>query len=324
MIAPEDVVVTLSHAGYVKAQPLSEYQAQRRGGKGRAAVATKDEDFIDQLFVANSHDTLLCFSSRGKVYWLCVHELPQAGYNARGRPIVNLLPLEPGERINATLPLPEYGGAQFIFMATSHGTVKKTPLEEFSRPLARGLIAIALREDERLIGVVVTDGRQDLMLFTSAGKAVRFNESEVRAMGRGAHGVRGVALEGAQRAIALLVAEPGTVLSVTENGYGKRTPIEDFPTKGRGGKGVIAIRTSPRNGTQVGAVLVRPGDEIMLIAESGTLVRTAVDGIPVVGRNAQGVKLINLGEGQRLASIERIVSIEDARDPAPDADGGAA
>jgi DNA gyrase subunit A len=319
LIAPEDVVVTLSHAGYVKAQPLSEYQAQRRGGKGRSAASTRDEDFIDRLFVANSHDTVLCFSSRGKVYWLKVYELPQASYSGRGRPIVNLLPLDQGERINATLPVPEYEDNNFVFMATSKGTVKKTPLSEFSRPLSRGLIAIDLHDDEHLIGVAVTDGRQDIMLFTSAGKAVRFHESEVRPMGRTAHGVRGVALEDGQRVISLLVAEPGTVLTVGANGYGKRTPVEEFPTKGRGIKGVLSMRITERNAEQVGAVLVRPGDEIMLITEAGTLVRTSVDEISVLGRNTQGVKLINLGAGQRLAGIERIIALNGDDEEAGDA-----
>jgi len=321
LIAPEDVVVTLSHAGYVKAQPLSEYQAQRRGGRGRSAASTKDEDFIDRLFVANSHDTVLCFSSHGKVYWLKVYELPQAGHNARGRPIVNLLPLEQGERINATLPVREYEEGSFVFMATSKGTVKKTPLADFSRPLARGIIAIDLHEDEYLIGVAVTDGRQDMMLFTSAGKAVRFSEDEVRSMGRTAHGVRGIWLDEGQRVISLLVAEPGTVLTVGANGYGKRTPVEDFPTKGRGTKGVISMRIGERNAEQVGAVLVRPGDEIMLITEAGTLVRTAVDGISVLGRNTWGVKLINLGEGQRLAGIERIIALNGDDEPGDDEPG---
>jgi DNA gyrase subunit A len=323
LIAPEDVVVTLSHAGYIKAQPLSEYQAQRRGGKGRSAASTKDEDFIDRLFVANSHDTVLCFSSRGKVYWLKVYELPQASYNGRGRPIVNLLPLEKGERINATLPVPEYEDDNFVFMATSKGTVKKTPLSAFSRPLSRGLIAVDLHADEYLIGVAVTDGRQDMMLFTSGGKAVRFHESEVRSMGRTAHGVKGVALEPGQRVISLLVAEPGTVLTVGANGYGKRTPVEEFPTKGRGIKGVLSMRITERNAEQVGAVLVRPGDEIMLITEAGTLVRTSVDEISVLGRNTQGVKLINLGSGQRLAGIERIIALNgDSGDESPDDGNG--
>jgi DNA gyrase subunit A len=311
LIAPEDVVVTLSHQGYVKAQPISEYQAQKRGGKGKSASSLKEEDFIDRIFVANSRDTVLCFSSRGRVYWLKVYELPQAGRSARGRPMVNLLPLEPGERVNAVLPVPAYEEGNYVFMATSKGTVKKTPLKDFSRPLSRGIIAVDLHDDEFLIGVAITDGKQDLMLFTSAGKAVRFNEAHVRAMGRTAHGVRGVSLEDGQHVISLLVAEPGTVLSVTERGYGKRTPIEDFPAKGRGTKGVIAIRTSERNGAQVGAVLVRPGDEIMLITEGGTLIRTSVDQIPVVGRSAQGVKLISLGEGGSLRHIERIVALDE-------------
>ncbi|MEY6433148.1 DNA gyrase subunit A [Thioalkalicoccus limnaeus] len=315
LIAPEDMVVTMSHLGYVKAQLLSEYQAQRRGGKGRSATTIKDEDFIDRIFVANSLDTVLCFSSRGRVYWLKVYELPQASRNARGRPMVNLLPLEQGERINAVLPVRGYEEGYFVFMATSAGTVKKTPLKDFSRPLSRGIIAIDLRPDEYLVGVAITDGQQDLMLFSSAGKAVRFNEAEVRAMGRTAHGVRGIQLGDEQRVIALLVAEPGTVLTVTENGYGKRTPVEDFPTKGRGIKGVISIRTSARNGAQVGAVLVRPEDEIMLITVRGTLVRTAVGGIPVLGRDTQGVKLINLGDGERLAYVERIVALENGDEP---------
>ncbi|RKT42861.1 DNA gyrase subunit A [Thiocapsa rosea] len=314
MIAPEEVVVTMSHQGYVKAQPISDYQAQRRGGKGKSATSFKEEDFIDRIFVANSRDTVLCFSSRGRVYWLKVYELPQAGRGARGRPMVNLLPLEPGERINAVLPVRDYETGYFVFMATSAGTVKKTPLDDFSRPLSRGIIAIDLREDEVLIGVAITDGKQDLMLFTSAGKAVRFSEGAVRAMGRTAHGVRGVQLAPGQKVISLLVAEPGTVLSVTENGYGKRTRVEDFPTKGRGTKGVIGISTSERNGAQVGAVLVRPDDEIMLITEGGTLIRTPIDQIPVVGRSAQGVKLINLGEGERLVYLERIVALDGEKE----------
>ncbi len=310
LIAPEDVVVTMSHQGYVKAQPISDYQAQKRGGKGKSATSFREEDFIDRIFVAHSHDTVLCFSSRGRVYWLKVYELPQAGRGARGRPMVNLLPLEQGERINAVLPVRAYEEGYFVFMATSAGTVKKTPLTEFSRPLSRGIIAIDLREEDVLVGVAITDGKQDMMLFTSAGKAVRFSEAHVRAMGRGAAGVRGVWLDEGQRVVSLLISEPGTVLSVTENGYGKRTTIDDFPTKGRGTKGVIAISTSERNGAQVGAVLVRPGDEIMLITEGGTLIRTSVDQIPVVGRNAQGVKLISVGDGQRLRYVERVVALE--------------
>ncbi|EXJ14329.1 DNA gyrase subunit A [Imhoffiella purpurea] len=310
LIAPEDLVVTLSHQGYAKAQPISDYQAQKRGGKGRSATSFREEDFIDRIFVANSHDTVLCFSSRGRVYWLKVYEFPQAGRGARGRPMVNLLPLEPNERINAMLPVRDYEEGYYVFMATSAGTVKKTALKDFSRPLSRGIIAIDLRDDEYLIGVAITDGKQDLMLFTSAGKAVRFPEEQVRVMGRTAHGVRGVMLKEDQRVISLVVPEPGTVLSVTEHGYGKRTRVEEFPTKGRGTQGVIGIGASERNGAQVGAVLVRPGDEIMLITEGGTLVRTCVDEIPTVGRSAQGVKLINLAEGERLVFVERIVALE--------------
>ncbi len=321
LITPEDVVVTLSHGGYAKAQPLSQYQAQRRGGKGKSATTTKDEDFVDKLFVANTHDTVLCFSSRGKVYWLKVYELPQAGRAARGRPMVNLLPsLEKDERISAVLPVHEYEEGYFVFMATSAGTVKKTPLKDFSRPLSRGIIAIDLHEDENLVGVAITDGERDMMLFTSAGKAVRFREDQVRSMGRTAHGVRGIALESGQRVISMLVAEPGTVLTVTENGYGKRTPTEDFPTKGRGTKGVLSISTSERNGDQIGAVLVLPEDEIMLITEGGTLVRTTVVEIPVLSRNTQGVKLIRLAGDQRLSSVERIVALDGDDEDAEDGD----
>ncbi|PQJ97022.1 DNA gyrase subunit A [Chromatium okenii] len=321
LITPEELVVTLSHEGYVKAQPISDYQAQRRGGKGKSATSFREEDFIDRIFVANSLDTILCFSSRGRVYWLKVYELPQAGRSARGRPMVNLLPLEPGERINALLPVRQYEEGYSVFMATSAGTVKKTALTDFSRPLSRGIIAIDLRDDEVLVGVAITDGKQDLMLFASDGKAVRFAESHVRVMGRTAHGVRGIRLKENQRVIALVVPEPGTVLSVTENGYGKRTRVEDFPTKGRGTQGVIGISTSERNGAQVGAVLVRPGDEIMLITEGGTLIRTSVDQIPIVGRAAQGVKLINLSEGERLVYVERIVALEGGLEQEDGAEG---
>ncbi|SDY10676.1 DNA gyrase subunit A [Allochromatium warmingii] len=326
LIAPEEMVVTLSHQGYVKTQPISDYQAQKRGGKGKSATAIKEEDFIDRIFVANTHDTVLCFSSRGRVYWLKVYELPQAGRGARGRPMVNLLPLEAGERITTLLPVRDYEDGSFVFMATSAGTVKKTPLTDFSRPLTRGIIAIDLREDELLVGAAITRGEQDLMLFTSAGKAVRFSESQVRSMGRGAHGVRGVMLQAGQQVIALVAPEEGgTVLSVTENGYGKRTDVNQFPTKGRGTQGVIAIDTAERNGAQVGAILVHPGDEIMLIADDGTLIRTTVDQIPVVGRNTKGVKLINLGEGQRLVFVERIAALEgdkehDSDDTAADSE----
>ncbi len=316
LITPEEVVVTLSHAGYAKSQPIDQYQAQRRGGKGKIATTTRDEDFVENLFVANTHDTILCFSSRGKVYWLKVYDLPQAGRSARGRPMVNLFPLEEGERINAILPVHEYVEDNFVFMATSLGTVKKTPLTDFSRPLSRGIIAVDLHDDEQLVGVAITDGQRDVMLFTSAGKAVRFNESQVRPMGRVAHGVRGVTLEEGQRVISLVIVESGTLLTVTENGYGKRTPVAEFPTKGRGGKGMISITTSERNGNQVGAVLVQEDDEIMLITDGGTLVRTPVGGVSVLGRNTQGVKMISLGGGERLVGIERIVALGDEEDPA--------
>jgi DNA gyrase subunit A len=299
LITPEDVVVTLSHAGYAKAQPLTQYQAQRRGGKGR---------------VANTHDTILCFSSRGKVYWLKVYELPQAGRAARGRPMVNLLPLEAGERINAVLPVHEYAEGWFVFMATSSGTVKKTPLKDFSRPLARGIIAVDLREDDQLVGVDLTDGSRDVMLFTSDGKAIRFEESSVRPMGRTACGVRGIRLGGGQRVISLIIAEEGDILMATENGYGKRTAVDQFPTKGRAGQGVISITTSERNGAQVGAVLVQEDDEIMLITAGGTLVRTRVADVSRVGRITQGVKLISLGEGEKLAGLERIEPVDEDED----------
>jgi DNA gyrase subunit A len=315
LITEEDVVVTLSHAGYAKAQPLDAYQAQRRGGKGKTATATKDEDFVDRLFVASTHDTVLCFSSRGRVYWLKVYQLPQAGRTARGKPIVNLLPLEEGERINALLPIREYSDDQYVFMATSSGTVKKTRLTDFSRPRANGIIAVDLREDDKLVGVSITDGSQDVILFTSAGKAMRFNESAVRPMGRTACGVRGVRLGEGQKVISLIIAEQGrAVLNVTENGFGKRTELDQFPAKGRGGMGVIAIKTSERNGDQVGAVLVEESDEIMLITDSGTLVRTPVADVSVMGRDTQGVRMIRVGEEERLVGIERIESLNGEGD----------
>jgi DNA gyrase subunit A len=319
LISEEDVVVTLSHQGYAKAQPVSVYQAQRRGGKGKQATATKEEDFVDKLFVASTHDTILCFSSRGRVYWLKVYELPQAGRNALGKPMVNLLPLEHDERINAVLPVRDYPDDQFVFMVSASGTVKKTPLTDFSRPRPSGIIAVDLREDDRLVDVALTDGKQQIMLFTSAGKAVRFDERDVRPMGRTACGVRGVLLEPDQKVIALIVADGGMVLSVTENGFGKRTPVEEFPLHGRGGKGVISIRTSDRNGSQVGAVLVQLEDEIMLITDGGTLVRTPVRDISILGRDTQGVKLISLGEGEKLVGIDRIVTMggDELEGPGP-------
>ncbi len=311
LITEEEVVVTLSHQGYAKSQSLDVYQSQRRGGKGKTATSTKNEDFVEKLFVASTHDTVLCFSSRGKVYWLKVYELPRAGRNARGKPMVNLLPLEEGERINAVLPVAEYSDDKFIFMAAASGTVKKTPLSAFSRPRPSGIIAVDLREDDLLIGVDITDGQQDIMLFTSAGKAVRFSEQQVRGMGRTACGVRGVRLDEGQRVISLIVATEGDVLTVSENGYGKRTSIDQFATKGRGGKGLISIKTSERNGKQVGAVLVEEDDEIMLITDGGTLVRTAVSGVSRLGRDTQGVMMIRLSKKEKLIGIERVEMLDE-------------
>jgi DNA gyrase subunit A len=311
LITEEDVVVTLSHAGYAKAQPVDTYTAQNRGGKGKTATATKDEDFVDKLFVASTHDTILCFSSRGRVYWLKVYELPQAGRNARGKPIVNLLPLEKGERISAVLPIREYTDDRYILMATSSGTVKKTPLTDFSRPRSNGIIAVDLREEDRLIGVSVTDGTRDVMLFTSAGKAIRFDEGQVRAMGRTACGVRGIRLQKGQRVISLIVTRAeGTILTVTENGFGKRTPMDQFPLKGRGGMGVISIKTSERNGEQVGAVLVEEQDEVMLITDGGTLVRNRVSDISLMGRGTQGVTMIRLSKKEHLIGLARVESLD--------------
>ena len=306
LIEPQDVVVTLSHAGYAKSQPVAEYQTQRRGGRGKAATAVKDEDFVEKLFVAHTHDTVLCFSNRGQVYWLKVHQLPQAGRGARGKPMVNLLPLEEGEKINAVLPVKQYDEQHFVFMATSQGTVKKTPLDAFSRPRAASIIAIDLHDNDRLVGVALTDGRREVILVTSGGKAIRFPEEEVRPMGREAAGVRGVKLGDGQELIALIVIGEGHILTASEHGYGKRTPLEDFPVHGRGGQGVIALQTTERNGATVGAVQVTPGQELMLISSTGTLVRTPVDEVSIVGRNTQGVRLIRLAEGERLTGIEQI------------------
>jgi DNA gyrase subunit A len=311
LITEEDVVVTLSHTGYAKSQPLSDYRAQRRGGRGKSATTIKEEDFIDKLFVASTHDTILCFSSSGKAYWLKVYQLPQAGRMARGRPIVNLLPLEEGERINAVLPIREYSDDQFVFMATAQGTVKKTPLSDFSRPRSNGIIAVDLRADDYLVNVDITDGSRDVMLFSSAGKAIRFKESDVRPMGRTACGVRGIRLSADQKVIALIIVDEGTVLMATENGYGKRTLVADYPAHGRGGQGVISIQGSDRNGDVVGAVLVGDDDEIMLISNGGTLVRTRVNEISTMGRNTQGVRLINLQNDERLVGVERIVEVQD-------------
>jgi DNA gyrase subunit A len=310
LIEPQDVAVTLSHAGYAKAQPVSDYQAQRRGGRGKSATAVKDEDFIEKFFVAHTHDTLLCFSNRGKIYWLRVFELPQGGRGSRGKPIVNLLPLEEGEKISAVLPVKQFDEQHFVFMATSSGTVKKTPLSAFSRPRPSGIIALDLRGDDHLVGVALTDATREIMLVTSGGKAIRFHEEEVRPMGREAAGVRGVKLGEAQRVIALLVLGEGYVLTASENGYGKLTSLDDFPGHGRGAQGVIALQTTYRNGATVAALQVQPGDELMLISSTGTLVRTPVADISVVGRNTQGVRLIRLGEAERLTGIERVAGLE--------------
>jgi DNA gyrase subunit A len=319
LITEEDVVVTLSHEGYAKCQPLTDYRAQRRGGRGKSATSMKEEDFVDKLFIASTHDTILCFSSHGKMYWKKVYELPQAGRASRGKPIVNLLPLEEDERINAILPIREYEEGKFIFFATANGTVKKTPLVDYSRPRASGIRAIDLREGDQLVGVDITDGERDVMLFTSAGKAIRFNEGNVRAMGRTAGGVRGVKLAGSAKVISLIIADEGCVLTATENGYGKRTAVDQYPCHGRGGQGVISIQSNERNGAVVGAELVAEDDQIMMITNGGTLVRTRVAEISVLGRNTQGVRLINLSKGEKLVGVERIVEEqEDDEDSAED------
>ena len=311
LIPQEEVVVTLSHGGYAKAQPIGAYQAQRRGGRGRSATKVKDEDFVDKLFVANTHDTMLCFSSLGKMYWLKVYRVPQASRGSRGKPIVNLLPLDAGERINTVLPIKAFDQDSFVFMATSGGTVKKTPLSQFSRPRASGIIAIDLRNDDKLVDAAITGGEAEILLVASSGKCIRFHEDDVRPMGRGAAGVRGIKLPAGHDVIALSIIRDGLVLTATENGYGKRTEVADFPVQGRGGQGVIAIQTTERNGRTVGAVLVAEDDEIMLISSNGTLVRTTVDEISIQGRNTQGVRLIRVESGQRLVGLARIESIGD-------------
>jgi len=309
LITEEDVVVTVSHEGYVKAQPLSDYRAQRRGGRGKQAAATKEEDYIEKLIVANTHDTILCFSSTGKVYWLKVYELPVASRAARGKPFVNLLPLEEGERVNAILPVREFDEDHFIFMATASATVKKVPLREFERPRPSGKIALELRDDDHLVNVAITNGSQDVLMFSSDGKAVCFKETDVRPMGRTASGVRGMTLQPGQRVIALMIATEGTVLNITENGYGKRTSLVEFPRHKRGGQGVIAIQTSARNGRVVGATLVEEHDQIMLITDAGTLVRTRVDEISVLSRNTQGVTVIRLNAGEKVVGVDRIANL---------------
>ncbi|VFM94887.1 MAG: DNA gyrase subunit A [Candidatus Kentron sp. G] len=355
LVRAEDVIVTLSHAGYVKYQSPDTYRAQKRGGRGKAATTMKEQDFVDQLFVANTHDTILCFSNRGRVYWKKVFEFPLASRTARGTPIVNLLSLEEGERINALLPIHDFGQPGFVVMATSRGVVKKCSLQDFSRPRASGIIAIELREDDTLVATAVTDGEQDLLLASSSGKITRFKEKAVRVTGRGAIGVRGMRLPEGERVISLMIVEPSPsaprtadmppdggqpamdlaeredrkdlpptarlVLTATENGYGKCTPVEEYAIKGRGGLGVIAIQTSARNGAMVGALLVDENDEIMLITDGGTLIRTRINEISVVGRNAQGVRLIRLSEGEKLVGLDRIVEADGGEGDSPEESG---
>ena len=319
LIPEEDMVVTISHGGYAKTQPVSDYQAQRRGGRGKAATGVKEDDFVEHLLVTSSHDTILCFSNRGKVYWLRVFEIPQASRTARGRPIVNILPLEEGERLTTILPLPEggYQEGHYIFMATASGTVKKTPLTAFARPRTSGLIALGLDEGDTLIGATVTDGDQEIMLFASNGLAVRFSEDDVRPMGRTARGVRGIRLAEGAIVISLIMPQAeGRILTASENGFGKQSRNEDYPVRGRGGKGVIAIQMSARNGALIGAVQVFDGDEVILISDQGTLVRTRASEVSVLGRNTQGVTLIKVQEGENLVQVARVAETmeEDAEE----------
>ena len=312
LITEEDRVVTISHGGYAKTQPLSDYQAQRRGGMGKSATAVKDEDFVEHLLVASTHTTILCFTNLGKVYWLKVYQIPIAGRNSRGRPVVNLLPLDEGERISSILPVDEYSEDQFVIMATANGTVKKTSLDQYSRPRSVGLRAVDLVEDDHLVGTAIIDGSQDIMLFSSEGKAVRFAETDVRAMGRVSKGVRGMRLPEEHKVISMVIPQTdGFLLTVCENGFGKRTLVGEFPTKGRGGKGMIAIQASERNGPLVGATQLFAGDEIMLISDQGTMVRTRGDEVSVVGRNTQGVRIIRLKENENLVSLARIAEPEE-------------
>lgn len=311
LIEREDVVVTLSHEGYVKYQKLSDYEAQKRGGKGKSATKMKGEDFIEKLLVANTHDHILCFSTRGRLYWLKVYQLPLASRNARGRPIVNILPLEEGERITAILPIKEFVDGKFVFMATTNGTVKKTELTQYSRPRANGIIAVNLNDGNELIGVDLTDGDSEIMLFSDAGKVVRFHEEQVRPMGRTATGVRGIRLEDNQKVVSLIVPKgEGAVLTATENGYGKRTDIAEYPAKSRATKGVVSIKVSERNGSVIGAIQVNEDDEIMLISDQGTLVRTRATEVSTVGRNTQGVTLIRTGENENVVGLQRIDEVE--------------
>jgi DNA gyrase subunit A len=321
LIAEEDVVVTLSHAGYAKSQPIDIYRSQRRGGKGKTATSVKDEDFVDKLFIASTHDTVLCFSSRGRLYWLKVYEFPVAGRTARGKPLINLLPLKDDERITAVLPIRVFAEDKYVFFATADGTVKKTSLRDFSRPRPSGIFAIELVPGNRLIGVELTDGTRDIMLFSDAGKVIRFHEDDVRPMGRSARGVRGIRLQPGQKVISAILVEAGaSVLTATQNGYGKRTIIDDYPVQARGGQGVISIQTDERNGKAVGAEMVNVDDEIMLISDQGTLIRTPVRDISEVGRNTKGVRLVGLKDGEHLAGLERILDVKNGEDE--QAEGG--
>jgi DNA gyrase subunit A len=338
LITPTDMVVTLSHTGYIKSQPLTEYRAQKRGGRGKQATQTKEDDWIDQLFIANTHDWILCFSNRGRVYWLKVWEVPQGSRNSRGKPIVNMFPLQADEKITVVLPLTgefrSFPADHYVFMCTALGTVKKTALDEFSNPRKAGIISVDLDPGDHLIGAALTDGKHDVMLFSDGGKAVRFDEDDVRPMGRQARGVRGMMLEDGQRVIAMLVAEQddaqsddGTtrtsVLTATENGYGKRTSISEYTRHGRGTKGMIAIQQSERNGRVVAATLVRPTDEIMLITDRGVLVRTRVSEIRELGRATQGVTLIALDDGSQLSGLQRIVENDAGGEAEGDSDPSA-
>ncbi|HWI80187.1 MAG TPA: DNA gyrase C-terminal beta-propeller domain-containing protein, partial [Ramlibacter sp.] len=329
LITPTDMVVTLSHSGYIKSQPLSEYRAQKRGGRGKQATATKEDDWVDQLFIANTHDWILCFSNRGRMYWLKVWEVPAGSRGSRGRPIVNMFPLQDGEKINVVLPLTgefrSFPADHYVFMATSMGTVKKTALDEFSNPRKAGIIAVDLDEGDYLIGAALTDGKHDVMLFSDGGKAVRFDENDVRPMGRNARGVRGMMLDDGQGVIAMLVAEDEqqSVLTATEKGYGKRTGITEYTRHGRGTKGMIAIQQSERNGKVVAATLVHADDEIMLITDRGVLVRTRVSEIRELGRATQGVTLIGLDEGSKLSGLQRIVENDAQAAEGEDAPAGA-
>ena len=322
LIDEEDMVVTLSHGGYAKTTTLDTYQAQRRGGRGKSAASVKEEDYVEHMLVANTHTQILCFSSKGKVYWLKVYQIPEAGRTSRGRPIVNILPLEEGERITAMLPVEEYTEGHYVFMATSQGTVKKTPLEQFSRPRGSGLIALGLEEGDTLVGAQITDGDKQVMLLSNAGKAIRFEETDVRQMGRTARGVRGIKLQDGQRVISLIIPEEGAqILTASENGFGKRTCVEDFRITGRGGQGVISMQCTDRNGHIIGAIQVQDGEEVMLISDQGTLVRTRIDEISVMSRNTQGVTLIKVQEGEKLVGVARVEEPEEGDAPGVEEQG---